>query len=60
MGDTSWQVKQRYNRKVYRAIGVQLKKELVEEWEEAIKEDGISKSEFIRYAITQYLDNRKG
>lgn len=58
MGATSWQVKQRYNKKVYRTISVQLKKELVAKWEEAIKEDEISKSEFIRRAITQYLENR--
>lgn len=59
MSTTSWQVKQRYNKKVYRSIGVQLKKELVEEWEEAIKEENISKSEFIRRAIIQYLEHRK-
>lgn len=56
---TSTAVKRRYNKKVYRTITIQLKKELVGEWEEAIKEDEISKAEFVRCAITQYLENRK-
>lgn len=56
---TSTAVKRRYNKKVYRTITIQLKKELVGEWEEAIKEDEISKAEFVRRAITQYLENRQ-
>ncbi|NDO18089.1 hypothetical protein FMM68_00185 [Lachnospiraceae bacterium MD329] len=56
---TSSAVKQRYNKKVYRAITIRLKKELVEEWEEAIKEDKIPKAEFLRRAMVQYLENRK-
>lgn len=56
---TSSAVKQRYNKKVYSAITVRLKKELVGEWEEAIKEDNISKAEFVRRSINQYLENRK-
>lgn len=56
---TSSAVKLRYNKKVYRTISVQLKKELVGKWEEAIKEDNIPKAEFIRRAIIQYLEHRK-
>lgn len=56
---TSTAVKRRYNKKVYRTITIQLKKELVGEWEEAIKEDEISKAEFVRRAITQYLESRQ-
>lgn len=56
---TSSAVKQRYNKKVYRAITIRLKKELVSEWEEALKEDEIPKAEFVRSAINQYLENRK-
>ena len=54
MGETSWQVKAKYNKKVYKSVSVQLKKELVAEWEEKLAKDGISKSEFIRNAITNY------
>ena len=53
--NTSWQVKKRYNEKVYKRVAVDLDKELVEEWESRIKEDGIGKSEFIRNAIRTYL-----
>lgn len=53
--NTSWQVKKRYNDKVYKQITCQLHKELVEEWEEKLKADGIGKSEFIRTAIQKYL-----
>ena len=59
MGATSWQVKQRYNNKVYRSVSIRLKKELVEAWNTALEEDEISKAEFLRRAIEQYLENRK-
>lgn len=55
MGNTSWQVKKRYNDKVYKRIAVDLDKELVTKWEERIKESGISKSEFVRNSILEYL-----
>ena len=58
MGKTSTQVKQRYLDKAYSQIAVRLQKDLVAQWEEAIKADGISKAEFIRRAITQYLESR--
>lgn len=55
MGKTSSAVKQRYNEKVYKQVNVQLKKELVEQWTEKLQNDGISKAEFIRNAIEEYL-----
>lgn len=55
MSNTSWQVKAKYNKKVYRNITVQLNKELVGRWEEKLKADNIGKSEFIRNAIKAYL-----
>lgn len=55
MSSTSWQVKAKYNKKVYRNISVQLNKELVERWENKLSEDNIGKSEFIRNAIKAYL-----
>ncbi len=58
MSNTSSAVKRKYNNKVYKQIKVELKKEIVEQWEIAIKSDGISKAEFIRNAITEYLKTK--
>ena len=58
MGNTSSLVKRKYNNKVYKQVKVELKKELVEQWENAIKDDGITKAEFIRRAITEYLKTK--
>lgn len=56
---TSTSVKRRYNEKTYSVVRASIKKELVAKWEEAIKKDNISKAEFIRQAINQYLENKK-
>lgn len=58
MSVTSWQAKSKYNKKVYKVITAQLKKELVEEWEIQLQIDGIGKSEFIRNAIIEYLHQK--
>lgn len=58
MSNTSSAVKRKYNNKVYKQIKVELKKEIVEQWEIAIKNDGISKAEFIRSAILEYLKTK--
>ena len=55
MGNTSWQVKAKYNKKVYKTISAQLDRNLVARWEEKLKNDGIGKTEFIRQAIKKYL-----
>ena len=55
MGKTSWQVKERYNQQNYRKIQVSIEKDLVSCWEEKLKEQGISKAEFFRTAIKEYL-----
>ncbi len=55
MSNTSWQVKAKYNKKVYKSVSAQLPKELVERLEEKLKADGIGKAEFIRNAIKEYL-----
>lgn len=53
--NTSSAVKNRWNKAHYKQITVQLDKELVLLWENKIKQQGISKSEFIRNAIKKYL-----
>ncbi|MCL2200326.1 MAG: hypothetical protein FWB75_00030 [Oscillospiraceae bacterium] len=52
---TSSRVKQRYNDKVYSQVSVRLKKALVSEWEHKLEADGVTKAEFVRNAITEYL-----
>ena len=54
--NTSSKVIQRYKNKVYKRVVADLPKDLVSSWEERLKADQISKSEFIRNAIKQYLD----
>ena len=56
---TSTAVKNKYNAKTYAQINIKLKKELVEKFEAKLESDGIGKAEFIRDAITDYLDDIK-
>lgn len=58
MGRTSSKAKQKYNDKAYHQVSVRLQKELVEQWESQIAQDGISKAAFIRDAIVQYLQKK--
>lgn len=60
MGKTSSKVKQKYNDKAYHQVSVRLQKELVEQWENQIEKDGISKAAFIRDAIVRYLQGKAG
>lgn len=53
--NTSSAVKNRWNKAHYRQITVQLDKDLVSRWEEKIKTENISKSEFVRRAIKEYM-----
>jgi len=56
MGNTSSEVKRRYNNKVYKQVKVELKKELIQSWEEKLSKDKITKAAFIRKAIEEYLN----
>ena len=53
--NTSSAVIQRYKNKVYKRVVADLDKTLVSRWEEKLKEKGISKQEFIRNAINEFL-----
>ena len=55
MSNTSWQVKQRYNEKVYARMGFQLDKDLVEKFKEKCERYGISQASVIKAAIEQFL-----
>ena len=47
----------KYKAKAYKQIKVEYKKEFVEAFNEKLKEDGISKADFFRKAIQDYLDS---
>lgn len=56
MSKTSWQVKQRYNEKVYAHMGFQLEKDLVLKFKEKCAEYGVSQASVIREAIIHFLE----
>ncbi len=56
--NTSSAVKNRWNKAHYKQVAVQLDKNLVACWEEKLQSDKISKSEFIRNAIKEYLSEK--
>lgn len=56
MSKTSWQVKDRYNRKVYGQIYCLLPKEMVSEFKEKCRLEGVSQASVIRDAIERYLE----
>ena len=56
---TSWQVKQRYNDRVYSRIQVQLPKETVDEFKRKCKELDISQASVILNAIEKFLEENK-
>ena len=56
---TSWQVKQRYNDRVYSRIQVQLPKETVDEFKRKCKQLDISQASVILNAIEKFLDENK-
>ena len=54
-GKTSWQVKDRYNKKTYSTITLKLKKDLVSEFDKKIASEGTTRTEVLRNAIKEYL-----
>lgn len=55
MSKTNYEALKRYRDKALKKVTIDLRKELAEEWEEKLKADGLSKAEFLRNAINQYL-----
>ena len=55
MGKTSWQVKARYNDKVYSRIQVQLDKDLVAKFKDKCDRYEISYSSVIKDAIEKFI-----
>ncbi len=52
---TSTEVKARYNKKVYTAVGYQLPKDLVAAFKEKCKETGVSQAQIIKEAMERFL-----
>ena len=55
MSKTSWQVKQRYNNKMYKRVNADLPKDLVDAFKAKCKETGDSQAQIIKSAIEEYL-----
>lgn len=53
---TSSAAVQRYKKKVYKRVVADLDKNLVARWEAQLEKDNLGKSEFIRNAIKNYLN----
>lgn len=53
--NTSSAVKNRWNKAHYKQISVQLDKELVQRFENKLKAENITKAEFMRNAVKEYL-----
>lgn len=53
---TSWQVKERYKKKVYGVIKCSLPKDLVEEFKEKCAEKGIPQAQVIKKAVENFLE----
>ena len=52
---TSTAVKRRYNEKTYTLLAVQLPKQLVAEFKERCKENGVSQASILKLAIEDYI-----
>ena len=59
MGKTSWQVKDKYDKKAYSRITLKLKKELVAAFDEKIASEGTTRTEVLRNAIKEYLKEQE-
>ena len=55
MRNTSWKVKNRYNKKHYKRIVVDLDADLVDQFKGKCKEKGIKQAEIIREAIKDWM-----
>ena len=51
MGKTSWEAKDRYNRKAYKRFVSQIKPDLFERIDKYCKAQGLSRSQFLAKAI---------
>ena len=55
MGKTSWQVKDRYNKKSYHRVGTQIPKDLAEKFDVKYKAEGISMTEVIKRGMEKFI-----
>lgn len=57
MSKTSWQVKQRYNRRVYGQLATQLPKDFVDQFKAWCKDHAQSQASVIKAALTEYMEH---
>lgn len=58
MSKTSWEVKEKYNKKTYGRITASIDKNLVEEFKKQCAADGVSIASVLKKAIEDYLENK--
>lgn len=57
MGHTSWQVKEKYNKKAYDNIGLRVKSGEKEKLKAIAEEKGMSLNAFINYCIEKVIED---
>lgn len=57
MGKTSWQVKDKYNRKTYMKLTPQIPRDLYEKFDAKCKSEGISMTEVIRKGMEKFIES---
>lgn len=55
MSRPTYEVMKRYRDKTLKKVSIDLKIELAEQWETKLKQEGLTKAEFLRNAINAYL-----
>lgn len=60
MGKTSYEVKEKYKKKVYAQVKADLPKELVLEFRTLVKQNGDSQAQIIKSALEEYISKNAG
>lgn len=58
MSKTSWQVKDKYNKKTYRSFRTQIPIDLAEKFAEKCKSEGVSMTEVIKRGMEKFIENK--
>lgn len=58
MGKTSWQVKDKYNRRTYTKLTPQIPRDLYEKFDAKCKAEGISMTEVIKRGMEKFIENK--
>ena len=58
MSRPSYEVTKRYRDKAIKRVVIDLPKAFAEEWENRLKQDGLTKAGFVKQAIAEYLKSK--